>query len=95
MHFRTANKVSLIFGVLALVFILCLLFFDTVNAAYIVVVSLSVLCLLVCIVVKIVFYRCPHCRGMIPWQSVVGFTRWNRGIARLKWKKCPKCGKPL
>ena len=82
MNYKKSKKLSTTLLILALVVAFSLYFFKEPNALFYVLLVMSVALFMAGIIVQIIFYRCPHCRGGLPWRSFLG-------------KYCQHCGKEL
>lgn len=83
MNYRRANTLALVLCVIGVVIAIVLYSFQNVTTWFIVLTVLAGLCIIAGVVVKLVFYRCPHCNGRLPLKAV---------SAR---EFCPCCGKKL
>jgi hypothetical protein len=82
MNYRNVTVVSAVLIVLGLVTSVFLYLFKDVSVGFVLVAILEFLFIVAGIVLKIIYYRCPHCQGMLPFRSLLPAY-------------CPNCGKPL
>lgn len=83
MNYRSANSLCEILCITGLVTTLCLFLFETVNFWFYVIAVVGLLLVITGGVIKVIFYRCPHCHGLLPMRTMA--------IP----KYCPECGKKL
>ena len=78
-----AEKLSEVLGVLAALVAFSLYGFRTSSPLFYAVMSLSAALAVACIVIKMVFFRCPHCRKTLPFRTFITL------------EYCPRCGNGL
>jgi hypothetical protein len=83
LKYRTASAVCTVLGIMGLAVCGCLYLFETVNTGFVVVAILALGLVAAGIAVKIVFYRCSKCSGLLPLRTFVTPSY------------CPYCGVKL
>ena len=78
MDYRKANSVSNTILIVSMILCAGSLFFDEFIAQMFFLIA-GALAILAAIVIRIMYWRCPHCRKMLP----LGF--------RMEPERCPKC----
>lgn len=83
MNYKIANYLSTVFFTMGVVTTLFLYLFDEVKFWFIFVAVLALLFVIAGIGIKVIFFRCPHCHGLLPYRTITIPTF------------CPGCGKKL
>jgi L-asparagine transporter-like permease len=83
MNYKSANSLFYVFIIMGIVTTLFLYMFEEVDFWFGFVAVLALLFLLAGIAIKVIFYRCPHCRVLLPLKTTT------------KLKYCHNCGEKL
>ncbi len=70
MDYKTANKLYNIFCIIGVGFIAALFIFKEASALFILCAVLAAVCCVAGAVIKSLFYKCPHCRAVLPFRTV-------------------------
>ena len=82
MDHKKAGTVSNILIGLAVLLSLLLFLFDEINTVFVIIVIVAAVLLICAVVIKLKYYRCPHCHDWLPFRSKPGVY-------------CKYCGKKL
>ena len=83
MNYKTASRLSSILMVMGVVTSIFLYLFQEIDFWFVFVTVLALLFVAAGLLVKFAFYRCPHCRRLLPFKTMT------------MPKYCSYCGKEL
>ncbi len=83
MDYRLSGKLCHILQLSGIVFALTLFFFKGIDVLFIVIAVFALLLVVGGLVVKLMFYKCPHCHSGLPLRTLTLPTY------------CPSCGEKL
>ncbi len=82
MNFKKADKLCNILSLLGIGLALSLYLFEEINALFTILIMVAVALVAGALMVKIMYYKCPHCQNWLPFRSKVP-------------EYCPSCRKKL